>query len=312
MSNNLLHQADENYKNQNIETALNQYLDLLFKDEPTSYLFMKIAHCNKILGDNRNAVDYYVKAIDLDRTNYEAIYNYADSLMLIGIYDEGIEQLEHVSQVLENTDNPYLELSKAKKIEIQGRKHNYLGGKYIKEKKFDEAEVEFLKAIEIYPADRRNYTNLGVVYLNKNEIPQAIEMMAKAIEIDNKYIRGYYNLGTILLKNGYFQQAVNVFEKSLEIDSKNADTDDILKNLSVAQDNLEQYKTELITKFNEEIMSISNDFIFEYSNAVLPETAISTDFIFTKDNRKYILAHCKNCNFKIFSQNENLEIEKII
>lgn len=306
MKQEVLKNADENYNQGNVEIALNLYFDYLFSNEPTSYLYMKIAHCNKTLNDFENAGEYYEKSLELDESNYESLYYYADCLMLTGRYDEAAEKIGILTTL---PNNYFYELAIEKKSEILSRKHNNLGGIYIKENKLDEAEEEFLKAIELYPKDKRNYTNLGVVYIRRNNPQKAIEWMKKAVEIDENYIRGYYNLGTILLKNGYYKQSVDIFNKALEIDPENDDCSDIRKNMNVAVENLNTSTEDFKNQLSESTIQISNEYILELSNNVLPENVDSIDFLFTKNNKRYVLAYCGTKNYKIYIENDILKTE---
>jgi tetratricopeptide (TPR) repeat protein len=61
-----------------------------------------------------------------------------------------------------------------------------LGLAYLEEFKLDEAEVQFLKFIDLEPKEKLGYANLGLVYLRMGKYPEAEKQLLKAIKIDSK------------------------------------------------------------------------------------------------------------------------------
>jgi tetratricopeptide (TPR) repeat protein len=62
-----------------------------------------------------------------------------------------------------------------------------MGKFYLINNKFDEAIIEFKKALEISPGNAEIYYNLGLVYETKNELDMAKKMYEKALSINPEY-----------------------------------------------------------------------------------------------------------------------------
>jgi len=59
-----------------------------------------------------------------------------------------------------------------------------LGLAYLEENQLEEAEVEFLKLVELDPKEVLGYANLGLVYLRMGKYPEAEEWLEKALKMD--------------------------------------------------------------------------------------------------------------------------------
>jgi len=228
--------------------------------------------------------------------------------MYLGRYDDAIATISSLINLTEGTGKEIYEVAKSRKNQIQSQKHNYQGGVLMKENRFDEAKEEFLSAIELFPSDRRNYANIGIIFIKNGDADSAIEWMRKAIEIDENYVRGYYNLGTLLIQKSFFKQAIDVFNKALEIEPEGRDSEDIRRNLAVAEQNYEIPKTELLNILSGKMPQISNDYVLELSNSILPEKILSIDFLITKNNKNKVIAYAEENKYEISLTDDNLEI----
>jgi tetratricopeptide (TPR) repeat protein len=64
----------------------------------------------------------------------------------------------------------------------------------MKKSKVDEAQVDFLKATEIYPRYASAWYELGLVYEKRERVPDARDAYAKSIAADSKYVNPYERL----------------------------------------------------------------------------------------------------------------------
>jgi len=69
---------------------------------------------------------------------------------------------------------------------------------FASEGKEREAEVCYLKEIEINPSSSKAYNNLGALPQNSKNLEKQIEYYKKAIELDPKNLIAYCNLGDTL------------------------------------------------------------------------------------------------------------------
>ena len=99
--------------------------------------------------------------------------------------------------------------------------HNYLGMVYADQKRFQEAEEAFQKAIQIAPnyAEAHNY--LGMVYANTEKCEKAIEEYKKAVRIKPDYADAYSNLAAAYINLKLYYEAVDACHKALQGNEEN-------------------------------------------------------------------------------------------
>jgi len=96
---------------------------------------------------------------------------------------------------------------------------------------YDDAIVEYKKAIEIDPNYFDAHNNLGLVYADKEMLDDAITEYKKVIGINPEYTNAHNNLGVAYLDKGMFDEAIAEFKEASEIDPNDAD---VHNNLAVA------------------------------------------------------------------------------
>ncbi len=95
--------------------------------------------------------------------------------------------------------------------------HHNLGFYYYRNKQYDQALVEFRKAIELDPGySAEVYFNLGNIYVRKTQYDEAAREFQKALEIDPGFGECYLNLGNIYTLKGMVDKAIDNYEKAIE------------------------------------------------------------------------------------------------
>jgi len=75
--------------------------------------------------------------------------------------------------------------------------------------RFDDAEAELLRAIELEPANSENYRRLGsFVYRNTNQFDKALVALREAVELQPGYYKNQQNLGEFYLEHARYKEAV--------------------------------------------------------------------------------------------------------
>lgn len=101
--------------------------------------------------------------------------------------------------------------------------------------KWEEAEKQYLKEIEINKADPVVYNNLGNVYRELKRYEEAVKSYEKSIEILIKDNPAYSNLANMYLyKMGDKNKAIEVYKKALEADPNNRAAKEGLARLNVS------------------------------------------------------------------------------
>lgn len=93
------------------------------------------------------------------------------------------------------------------------RVRNNLADSLSKEKRFAEAEVQFLQSIRINPNFAEAYLNLGNAYLQQGKLKEAEAVLLKSIELNPGIIDSYLNLGIIYANTNDFSKAYSYLDK---------------------------------------------------------------------------------------------------
>jgi len=310
MKNHKIHQGDTLYSEGQIEKALNLYLDCLFETEPDSELYMKIAHCNKLLLDSDNALEYYEKSLEKDSKNIESMYNLAE--IYLEKYNED-EATKHFKRILElsNPESSIAHLAQEKIDTMRSTQLNREGGELMSAGNYEEALDVFLEAIELNPKDKRNYLNIGVIFIKNGDLDKAKEWIHKAIEIAPDYIRAYFNLGTLYLKTSYYKIAQNIYKQAILIDPTSKDAADIDKNLKIAEDCLNKALNDLLGYLKGQQMLMNTSLTVELLNQVCPEEINSYDVVYSESGRIRIIAYSKKGIFECSILQDKANIQKV-
>jgi len=104
-------------------------------------------------------------------------------------------------------------------------KYYYNYGKVLVDlKKYDEAEKNFKKAIEINSSYLLPFEELGSLYVNNmKKYKEAIEVLEKAIQLGGINYTNYFNLATAYKESGDFQKSLENYAQAINENKKIAD-----------------------------------------------------------------------------------------
>jgi protein O-mannosyl-transferase len=123
-----------------------------------------------------------------------------------------------------NFDQAILDYNKA--IEIKpnlAEAYINRGLSYQDKGNFDQALLDYNKGIAIKPNLAEAYYNRGLAYQDKGNLDQAILDYNKAIEIKPEYADAYYNRGLVYQNKGNLNQTILDCNKAIEINPEYAD-----------------------------------------------------------------------------------------
>ena len=124
-----------------------------------------------------------------------------------------------------------------------------LGCTLQKDGHFDEAIVQFKRALELRPDDADLHCNLGSALADLKRYDDAIGQYLVAIKIDSNCASAYVNLGFALNKKGRFDEAIVHLQKALSLERENPVTyrnlGDSLDKLGRFDDAISQYQQAL-------------------------------------------------------------------
>ena len=177
--------------------------------EDNANLYVDRGECLEHLGQNKKAINDYLKALEIDETQRTANQHLAD--IYLRIY-ESSEEIEHYELAVKHAK---------KQVEITPEAYYYieLGLVYLEGYELEEAEIAFKKAIELNPEDLYGYNNLGFTYKLLGRYEEAIVQYKKAIELmkGNETILPHTNLATCYMILGRYDEAELIAKKNIEL-----------------------------------------------------------------------------------------------
>jgi tetratricopeptide (TPR) repeat protein len=115
---------------------------------------------------------------------------------------------------------------------------NALGYYYYRAGNLQEAEVHYLRAIQLDDSFATAHNNLGVLSLHQGKPEQAETHFRQAIKLDSHYTKAQYNLAVALFRQKRYTEAASAYFKAREMDrdyvSRRDDQDKMKRALSEA------------------------------------------------------------------------------
>ncbi|MEE9119931.1 MAG: tetratricopeptide repeat protein [Syntrophobacteria bacterium] len=97
----------------------------------------------------------------------------------------------------------------------QARASRNLGERYLANNQTSKALEQFLKALEIYPADPYLHYDLALVYDMKGALDKTEYHLKEAIELKPDYSAAYNYLGFVYFRAGKVDKAIDYYHKAL-------------------------------------------------------------------------------------------------
>jgi len=188
-------------KNNQYENALTIAKDILVLDQSKSTSYQIVGKIYSLLSNHRQAIDNFIKAIELNpkcNLNYISI---SQSLSAIGENEKGISYLEKGIKIVGN--DPLIFYN--------------LGVMYQKDQNLEQAEVNFHKAIKLKPYFPDALNDLGNVYYKKMDYERSSYYIKRSINQNKNSSMAFHNLGNTQRSMGMYKEAIIFYKKALEI-----------------------------------------------------------------------------------------------
>jgi predicted AlkP superfamily phosphohydrolase/phosphomutase/tetratricopeptide (TPR) repeat protein len=165
----------------------------------------------------------YRKSMDILtslKTNVQAAAKIEDAYDKLGMEEPMfLAYLEGL--ILLAMNKPHLSLPKLLSIQ-EKNPYNYqlalnIAQIFLQRKKYDLAEKQFIRALNIDDSHARAHHGLGLTFLRRGELNLAIEEFLIAIECDFFFHRAHYHLGEALVRQGLHKDASQAFEVNLRL-----------------------------------------------------------------------------------------------
>ena len=158
-------------------------------------------------GNISQAEFLYKKVIDIQPSNFDALFMLGAIYLQSGNYDMSISYTEMALQ-----SDP-----------ANAAAYYNLGMAFQEKCELDRAILYYRRAIELDPDSALAYCNLGAVFQKRNEFDRAIPYYKKALELDPLLVKASYNLGSVLQEKGELEKAITFYQKALKLDPSFAD-----------------------------------------------------------------------------------------
>lgn len=97
--------------------------------------------------------------------------------------------------------------------------YTYRGIAYYNGNRYDDAIVDYTKALELAPS-AEGYYNRALCYEKKGDLAHALKDYDKGVALDSSFLPNIYNRGLIHLKQGKEKAAIDDFDRALQIESR--------------------------------------------------------------------------------------------
>jgi predicted TPR repeat methyltransferase len=164
------------------------------------HLFQKALHCHQ-LGDAEQALDLYLKVIDLDPDHAEACFYTALLLSDSGSHDKALPLFEKAHEL--QPDLPSITYQLGICQYVLGNLHP--------------AIESFEKVMDADGEHWQAAYNLGAACYASGQISRAIEAYSLAACLHPRDVDIFFNLGLAYKKSGAFDEAVKAYESAMEI-----------------------------------------------------------------------------------------------
>ena len=196
----VIFQAKRLLKYKKNSLARKKLVDFIFKYPNSYYAHKLLAKTYEKEGRDEDAIDEYVRAIEINSKDYDSYYQIA---FLLNKNDKADQSEQMLKDLLSKKPDYY----KASEL---------LGTVYYDQNKFKDAEAVYLEALKYNPMRYELYYGLGMAYTRLNDFQTAKEYYEKAANLNSMLYHAKLNIAQIALITGDLTEAEEVFVECLE------------------------------------------------------------------------------------------------
>ncbi len=152
-------------------------------------------------GKNARAREEYLKALEVDGHNGEALRGLAETYAVMGLYSQAEATYKEAIRLQPNLWTLYVDL----------------GWFYYGRSRYADALAEWKRVTDLVPDNSWGYSNLGAAYLRMRRFPDARRTFEKAIALEPEDAAAVSNLGTACFLEGNYREASLNYEKALKL-----------------------------------------------------------------------------------------------
>jgi serine/threonine protein kinase/tetratricopeptide (TPR) repeat protein len=152
-------------------------------------------------GENARAREEYLKALEIDPRDAEALRGLAETYAVMGQFELAENTYKEAIGLQPNLWTLYIDL----------------GWFYYGRSRYADALSEWKKVTALVPDNSWGYTNLGAAYLRMRRLPDARRMFEKSIALEPEDAGAASNLGTAFFLEGNYREASLNYQKALKL-----------------------------------------------------------------------------------------------
>jgi Tfp pilus assembly protein PilF len=156
-------------------------------------------------GDMENAEKQYKHALKINKDSKEAYRQLGRLNMRKGDWDNAVANFEEDLK-RPGTVRPH-------------RVYNWLALSYFSQGNFDQAEEQWLKALELKD-NAAIRLNLALAYKEQERFDQATESLKKAVALNPRFTQAHFELSQLFVLNKEMKQAVRHFKKVIRLEPR--------------------------------------------------------------------------------------------
>lgn len=200
-----------------------EYLIDLISEAPTkAEYYFQLGNVYQSKGDVGKSIKAFSKCLELNSKHTEASISLSILYNDVGRYEKGKELFDQVNELVKSNKD-FLsvgDLSVNKKFAMR---HFELAELYASYSRFEEAIVEYGKAIKLNPNDLEIRLKVAKVYGQKGFSAKAIELLTELKNENPSYAPARVALGVLYYGQGKIIEAQNEWIRALSIDTSNKD-----------------------------------------------------------------------------------------
>jgi tetratricopeptide (TPR) repeat protein len=190
--------------------------DITRIDDRSSRGYILLGRVEESRGDDRKALMYFEKALNLEPNNVQLKLTLAYSLLKNGQKERALKICESLlgdQNIAGDPANAGI-LSRIGLIFTEGNR-------------IERAKKVLLDSVALDDSDAEAWNNLGVVYYRNKEYPKAVEAYERAVRLNPEFAQAFNNLGTLHLRSflerkdpGVMPKAIDAFNRAIQNDSR--------------------------------------------------------------------------------------------
>lgn len=231
--------AEKLYNKKDYDNALNLYSNILLYYS-NSDIYVKMGNCYNKIGDEKQALEFWQKAFELDPMNSDALINIGNSYYSNNDYELAISYW--IAALVAMPEEPTANLNLAvvyttKEMPSEAYKYYERYLKYAQIKNSDKYK-QISKTLEKNKKLANNYLKLGYEYQCQRDNSSALKCYKRAEMYYPNFSKIPLNIGSIYYADNNFEKAAEYWTKALYLDPSYPK---ILCNLAITYDTLKKY-----------------------------------------------------------------------